>query len=183
VAEAVDALANGELPAGVLALDLLGSAHAAGQRLPPAQLFDLRLPGHARGGSAVMKAIDTVEPAVLSRVAMRRPGWTASLAGCRRAPKKAAVRARSATVHARPTRLDGPTPDGRGGPTTSRITSPSLKKACWARPASRVRRRSMPASSSRSMVRPTSGVVTTRWSRETTPLGWSGVGSAGATGP
>jgi hypothetical protein len=46
VEQAVDALAHGQ-PAGVvLALDLFGPAHLPGERLAPAQLFDVGFPAH-----------------------------------------------------------------------------------------------------------------------------------------
>jgi hypothetical protein len=50
VDEGGDALAHGELPAVVLASDLLGTAHAMRQRLPPAQLGDLGRPVVAAHG-------------------------------------------------------------------------------------------------------------------------------------
>ena len=47
VEQRLEALAHGE-PAGVvLALDLLGAAHLAGQRLAPPELVDVALPTHA----------------------------------------------------------------------------------------------------------------------------------------
>src|SRR5439155_3376931 len=46
VGEQRDALADGQLAAAPLPLDLVGAAHLLGQLLPPADLLDLRLPRH-----------------------------------------------------------------------------------------------------------------------------------------
>ncbi len=78
------------------------------------------------------------------RVAMRRPGWTASVTGPRWSPRSAAAASMSATVRARPQKVAGPGPWSPGRPMSSRTTSPSRKKRCSMRPASRTRRSSTP---------------------------------------
>ena len=50
IEQGVDALAHGEPARVVLALDLLGAAHFAGERLAAAQLLDVVFPAHDAPG-------------------------------------------------------------------------------------------------------------------------------------
>src|SRR5436305_1927347 len=72
-----------------------------------------------------MKARAGPTPAVPFTVAIRRPGWTASRGAPSRSPRSAARRSRSRTTTTRPQNT-GRAPSSPS--TTSRITSPSLKK-------------------------------------------------------
>ena len=139
-----------------------------------------------------MKAIAGPSPASFRSVAIDRPGCTAGRGSLTSGPSTATVCSRLSTPNASPQRRAGPsgserTLDPSGASTTSRITSPIRKKACRVEPPgvspSRRRRKSSPAARSASIVRSSAGLITTRWSTVSTPLGCCSPAAGGRSDP